>query len=159
MAKSGWVFCSRITTVGLPTANAVVKSKVAMAEPPQPMTSSATHCAAPRPRKNLHPSTTAGTEYRSRDQVLEEHYLGRRRHLQQGHPQDGVRPPHRRPDGDEQDANVTAVPPAHELLSPRPAELRDDALAVGLMNSSWLRPDVVDVDLVEAEIHVVLDVI
>ena len=66
MAKSGWVFCSRITTVGFPTANAVVKSNVAMAEPPHPMTSSATHCADPRPRKNLHPSTTAGTEYRSK---------------------------------------------------------------------------------------------
>ena len=66
MAKSGWVFCSRITTVGFPTANAVVKSNVAMAEPPHPMTNSAIHWAAPRPRKNLHPSTTAGIEYRSK---------------------------------------------------------------------------------------------
>ena len=66
MAKSGWVFCNRITTVGLPTANAVVKSSVAMAEPPHPMMSSATHCAVPRPRKNLQPNTTAGTEYRSK---------------------------------------------------------------------------------------------
>jgi hypothetical protein len=66
MAKSGCAFCSRITTVGFPTANAVVKSSVARADPPHPMTSSATHCVALRPRKNLRPSTTAGTEKRSK---------------------------------------------------------------------------------------------
>jgi hypothetical protein len=62
MAKSGCVFCSRITDVGLPAAKAAVNRRVASADPPQAMTSRAIHCELLNPLKNLHPSATAGTE-------------------------------------------------------------------------------------------------
>src|SRR5215211_397181 len=93
------------------------------------------------------------------DQVLEEHYLRRRRHLQQGHPQDAVRPPHRRPDGDEQDAGVASVSPTHALTFLRPLELGDDALAVGPYELLLVAAYVVDVDFIEAKVYVVLDVL
>ena len=62
MANRGWVFCSRITTVGLPTTKAVVNRRVAIAEPPQAIMSNAVHCDARSVRMIPHPSTTAGTE-------------------------------------------------------------------------------------------------
>ena len=43
--------------------------------------------------------------------------------------------------------------------SARPAELGDDALPVGPDELLLVEPDVVDVDLVEAKVHVVLDVL
>src|SRR5215218_411248 len=93
------------------------------------------------------------------NQVLEEHYLRWRRHLQQGHPQDAVRPPHRRPDGDEQDAGVASVPPTHALSLFWPVELGDDALAVGFYELLLVAAYVVDVDFIEAKVNVVLDVL
>jgi len=39
--KSGWVFWSRIATVGSPARNAAVNSSVASADPPHPITSKA----------------------------------------------------------------------------------------------------------------------
>src|SRR5215211_7605309 len=93
------------------------------------------------------------------NQVLEEHYLRRRRHLQQGHPQDAVRPPHRRPDGDEQDAGVASVPPTHALSHLRPVELGYHTLAVGSYELLLVAAYVVDVDFIEAKVYVVLDVL
>ena len=51
-----------MATVGSPAANAAVKSSVASADPPHPITSKASQ---PEVRKRFnapHPSTTAGTE-------------------------------------------------------------------------------------------------
>src|SRR5215216_1052252 len=48
---------------------------------------------------------------------------------------------------------------AISLSSSRPAELGDDALPVGSDELLLVAPDVVDVDLVEAQVHVVLEVL
>jgi hypothetical protein len=62
----GCVFCSRMTVVGLPRANASVKSTVARPEAPQAIASIASHCLAFSLPKKLRATKSTGIEKSSR---------------------------------------------------------------------------------------------